>query len=103
MGLVPHAAGHSRARWCRPCGGVVADRRRIAKMQNTDRFMALRRAITVAHQRSQWAQGVSFAVSIVIAVLGLLSKLQPHLTGTAVLLVVRDAGSVTWRCCRGVS
>ena len=64
----------------------MAGSRRIAKMQNTDRSLALRRAITVAHQRSQWAQGVSFGVSVLIAILGLSTKLMSQLTGFVVLL-----------------
>lgn len=64
----------------------MAGSRRIAEMQNTDRSLALRRAIAAADQRSQWAQGVSFTVSVLIAILGLSTKLLPHLTGVVTLL-----------------
>jgi hypothetical protein len=60
--------------------------RRIAELQNSQRSLTLRRAAATAHQHIQRAQGLSLAVSLLIAGLGMLTKSFPAAAPTVTLL-----------------
>lgn len=49
----------------------------LATRQNTDRSLDLQRAIAVTHKRAQWVHTTALTVSLLVAALGLLARLEP--------------------------
>ncbi|WP_435153372.1 S-4TM family putative pore-forming effector [Micromonospora aurantiaca (nom. illeg.)] len=58
----------------------------LRKTQNSASSLRLLRAVRVAHQNNQWAQGLSFLVSAALAAAGLLSRSEPTATATVALI-----------------
>lgn len=61
---------------------------RIGEAQNSERCLALQRAIRVAHGHAQRANALSLVVSLVVAALSVPNKFLPGITGTVTVIGV---------------
>jgi hypothetical protein len=60
--------------------------RHLTTTQDSESSLRLLRAVRVAHQHNQWAQGLSFIVSAALAVAGLVGGSRPAATATIALV-----------------
>jgi hypothetical protein len=60
--------------------------RHLTTTQDNELSLRLLRAVRVAHQHNQWAQGLSLGVSAALAIAGLMSRSHPAATATTALL-----------------